>query len=102
MKAAWQLDGQITRRAKMKIKYKIVNTFYNFTYLIKSRFSKRNTNVGVNHLLLIDLNKSYQSRSIARRAISPSFRIFKENISYTYFNTPPPPLNNVPKRGFSL
>jgi len=26
----------------------------------------------------------------------------KEYVSYTFTNTPPPPLNNVPKRGSSL
>lgn len=35
------------------------------------------------------------------RDMSPRFSNFKEIVSYTFINTPPPPLNNVPTKGFS-
>lgn len=38
------------------------------------------------------------------RVMSPKLSITKENMSYTFINTPPPPLSNlsdVPTKGFS-
>ena len=102
MNTGCQRDGQITRRTNINIKGKVLNTLYYITGFFQSLLSKRNIDICINYLLLIELNKSYQSRLVARRAISPSFRIPKENLRYNLFNTPPPPLLNVPKRGFSL
>jgi len=34
--------------------------------------------------------------------VSTVFNENKENVSYTYINTPLPPLNEVPTKGFSL
>lgn len=102
MKVACQHYGQITHSTISNIKGQISNILYYIIKFFKSPLSKRNIDIYINSLLLIEINKSYPSRSVARRAIIPLFRISKENLRYTFFNTPPPPLHNVPKRGFSL
>ena len=102
MKAVCQLDGQITRRTMINIKDKNYKMFCYIISLLKTPLLKGIIDICINYLLLTELNKSYLSRSVARRVISPTVSFIKENISYTLFNTPPPPLYNVPKRGFSL
>ena len=43
-----------------------------------------------------------QNKLLLVDSIKTSISALKDYVSYTFANTPFPPLNNVPKRGFSL
>ncbi|KLE08931.1 hypothetical protein AF79_07340 [Aliarcobacter butzleri L354] len=43
-----------------------------------------------------------QNKLLLVDSIKTSISALKDYVSYTFFNTPFPPLNNVPKRGSSL
>jgi len=50
---------------------------------------------------MINNNRHTNKTNCLRQISNGYLTIAKENISYTFLNTPPPPLYNVPKRGFS-
>jgi len=90
-------------RAKSPSSYR---TAIFYIEIIKHYELKKTMFKGFRELFLKDcfnsvFKKYLKSSLVARRVISPTVINIKEYISYTISNTPLPPLNNVPTKGFS-
>ena len=94
-KAVWRLDGLIALRSKIFTRNSINSLSSHFINILHILILKALEEVFIQYLIKKYFKNDFYSSLAARRVSSPTVSCIKENLSYTYINTPPPPLCNV-------
>jgi len=88
----------------LKLSIKIAKMIWLSIYNIKNNVSKNILIKRLDNSIGSILSKFIKLKNKLHLidSIKISISTLKDYVSYTFTNTPPPPLNNVPKRGSSL